>query len=306
MTTRSERLDRLAIASPCPESWQAMSGGERTRFCLRCQKHVYDLATLEAREVEALIEATQGRLCARITRDRSGRMITREPDAPPFQRPADASVRRTSPVVAAVITAIVGLTGAGWAEAPIPAPVAAVPAAPDLAHPSGPGGAVLDGQVVDDQGFPLPGVTVVLRHSEEGWRFVAVTDAQGRFQFRDVPSGIYDVEAELEGFDFEAAAGLALGPEGRQITFTGVSSKNDIMTVTSGEMVSDRPVAGRGVPAESRGGRRDRGALGDTARAGRRRRAERRKRVRKVRTELRITSVLKGKPAAGRSRSTTT
>jgi hypothetical protein len=62
-------------------------------------------------------------------------------------------VRRASPVVAVVVvTAVLGLTGAGWAEAPVSAPVAAVVAAPDLAYPAGPGGAVLDGRVVDDQG----------------------------------------------------------------------------------------------------------------------------------------------------------
>jgi ferric-dicitrate binding protein FerR (iron transport regulator) len=65
---------------------------------------------------------------------------------------ASAPARRASPVVAAVVTAVVGLTGARWAEAPVSAPVAAVVAAPDLAYPAGPGGAVLDGRVVDDQG----------------------------------------------------------------------------------------------------------------------------------------------------------
>jgi len=306
LTTKSESLNRLAIASPCPESWQVMSGDERTRFCSRCQKHVHDLATLEAREIEALIEATQGRFCARITCDRFGRMITREPDVPPFHLPSALPVRRSSPVVAAVVIAVAGLTGAGWAEAPISnpvtapvsAPVGALVAgklpAPDAAHPAGPGGAVLGGRVVDDQGFPLPGSAVSLRHSEEGWKFIAITDAQGRFQFRDLPSGIYDVEAELEGFDFETAAKLELGPEGRQITLTGAVWKTDRITVTMGEVwmpvalpldtvlreshVMVAGIVGPSVPL------RNLGAGGV---------------VHEVRTELRITSVLKGAPRGG-------
>src|SRR5436190_418786 len=163
MTTKSERLNRLAIASPCAESWQAMSGDERNRFCSRCQKHVHDLSALEEREIEALIEATQGRFCARITRDHFGRMVTREPDVPPFHLPSTLSVRHSSPVVAAMVAAAVGLTGAGWAQAPVSTPVASPVAAlagelaaPGLAHPAGPGGAVLDGRVVEDKGFPLP------------------------------------------------------------------------------------------------------------------------------------------------------
>lgn len=253
MTTRNETLNRLVIPSPCLESWQAMSGDGHTRFCSQCQKHVYDLAALEAREIEALVEATQGRFCARITRDRFGRMITREPDVPPFHLPPALSVRRASPVVAAVVTAVVGLTGAGWAQAPVSAPavapVAGESAAPDPAYPAVPGGAVLDGRVVDDHGFALPGATIVVRHPEEGWRFVAVTDAQGRFQLRDLPSGVYDVEAELEGFDFEAAVRLELGPGGRQITLTGALSETDQITVT----FSVDPIYGlRPLPADPR------------------------------------------------------
>ncbi len=292
MTTRSERLNRLVISSPCTESWQAMSGEERTRFCSRCQKRVYDLAALEAREIDALIEATQGHLCARITRDRSGRMVTREPETPPFHLPDAAPVRRASPIAAAVVTAMVGVTGAGWAQAPVSAPAAAAPAAPaapGAAQPSGPGGAVLNGQAVDNQGHPLPGTTIQVRHAREGWKHVAVTDEQGRFQLRDLPSGVYDVEAELEGFDFEIAAGLALGPGGRQVIFTGTFSET-----TLGIMIEpvDLPldavfqqshmvvaaIVGPSVTLEEPD-------AGDV--------------VRQVRTELRITSVLKGKPPGG-------
>jgi len=275
-----------------------MSGDERARFCSRCQRQVHDLAALEAREIEALIAATQGRFCARITRDRFGRMVTREPDVPPFHVPLALSVRRSSPVVSAMVAAAVGLTGAGWAQAPISTPVAAPVAAlagqlaaPGPAHPAGLGGAVLGGRVVDEQGAALPGTTISLRHSEEGWRFFAVTDAQGRFQFRDVPSGVYDVQAELEGFDFDAVAGVKLGPEGRQISFTGSVWKTDRITVTMGETwmpvalpldtvlreshVMVAGIVGSSVPLQDLGS----GGV-----------------VHEVRTTLRITSVLKGKP----------
>lgn len=296
MTTRNERLDRLAILSPCPESWQAMNGDERTRFCSRCQKHVYDLAALEAREIDALIEATQGRLCARITRDRSGRMITREPEPSPFHLPDAVPARRASPIVAAVVTAVVGLTGAAWAEAPASPPAAASPAAPatpDAAHPSGPGGAVLSGRTLDDHGFALPGTTVLLRHSKEGWKLYAVTDAQGWFEFRNLPSSVYDVEAELEGFELKTRAGLKLGPKGRQITLTGTPSEDEYITVLTGETgmpylpldivfqqshVAVVATVGPSVTMWEQGG----GSA-----------------MRQVRTELRILSVLKGKPRGG-------
>ena len=85
---------------------------------------------------------------------------------------------------------------------------------------------------MDGQGNALPGVTVTLRHSKEGWRLVTVSNAQGQFRFLDFPSGVYDVEAQLEGFDFKTAAGLKLGPKIRQITFTGTLSETDTITTT--------------------------------------------------------------------------
>jgi hypothetical protein len=275
-----------------------MSGDEPTRFCSRCQKHVHDLASLEAREIEALIEATQGRFCARITRDRFGRMVTREPEVLPFHVPITFPARRSSPAVAAVAAAAVGLTGAGWAQAPVATPIA-VPvaalagnlAAADPAHPVGPRGAELWGQVVDDRGSPLPGATVSLRHPEQGWRLIAITNEEGQFHFRDFPSGVYDVVAELEGFDFKTAVGLKIGPERPQIIFTGAMSETDTITV-SGEvwMPADRPL--EAVAKESHV--MVAGTVGPSVTL-----RELPGSLREIRTELRITSILKGKPRGG-------
>lgn len=299
MTTSSERLNRLAIASPCQESWKAMSGDERTRFCSRCQKHVHDLSALEEREIEALIEATQGRFCARITRDRFGRMITREPDVPLFHLPAALSVRRSSPAVAAVVATAVAMTGAGWAQAPVTASVTAPVtslagnlAAPGPAHPAGPGGAALYGQVVDGKGNALPGVTVTLRRPKEGWSLVTVSNAQGQFRFLDLPSGVYDVDAQLEGFDFKTAAGLKLGPKIQQIIFTGILSETDTIT-TTGEVALWTP------PPLDKVLRQSHVMVTGTVGPSVTRREMSPGGVREVRTALRVTSVLKGKPRGG-------
>jgi hypothetical protein len=56
----------------------------------------------------------------------------------------------------------------------------------------------LYGTVTDDQGAPLPGVTVTL--SGGGAPSVQVTNAQGQFRFLGLSPGSYDLKAELEGF----------------------------------------------------------------------------------------------------------
>ncbi|HYH45929.1 MAG TPA: carboxypeptidase regulatory-like domain-containing protein [Thermoanaerobaculia bacterium] len=253
MTRKTERLNRLVIHSPCAESWQAMSGAGSdigARFCPRCHKHVHDLAAMEAREVAALVAATRGRFCARITRDRAGRLVTR----PPAQAPARlaAPPRRASPVAAAVVGAMVGLTGTAWAEAAAraePDAPAQAPAAPAAASPGvlpqappeparlakdGTAGAVLAGEGLNEGGYPLPGATIVLRDAEHRERTL-VTGADGTFTFESLPAGAYTVAASVEGFELPAARHLVLQPGGRlQVALTGQSVFDNVVT---GEVV---------------------------------------------------------------------
>jgi hypothetical protein len=52
MKTKSlDVINGLEIASPCKASWNAMAGDDRARFCGMCEKHVYNIASLQAAEV---------------------------------------------------------------------------------------------------------------------------------------------------------------------------------------------------------------------------------------------------------------
>jgi hypothetical protein len=65
---------------------------------------------------------------------------------------------------------------------------------------AGPGGSAnLLGRVVDEQGAPLPGVTVTLQSSGLA-PLAGVTDANGAFTFVSLPAGSFSVKAELAGF----------------------------------------------------------------------------------------------------------
>jgi len=69
-------LDEVRVASPCPASWQEMSGDERVRHCSICQQAVYDLLALTRSEAEKLIRERDGRLCIRIHRRKDGKVMT--------------------------------------------------------------------------------------------------------------------------------------------------------------------------------------------------------------------------------------
>ena len=47
-------LDNLQVASPCSESWSDMVGDDTARFCLKCDKNVYDLSSMTRAEAEGL------------------------------------------------------------------------------------------------------------------------------------------------------------------------------------------------------------------------------------------------------------
>ncbi len=61
-------------------------------------------------------------------------------------------------------------------------------------------GASLIGHVKDQDGGPLPGVTVSATNAETGLDRSTVTDAEGTFTLPSLPVGSYDVKAELSGF----------------------------------------------------------------------------------------------------------
>jgi hypothetical protein len=72
MSTQVTKVRNLRIASPCPISWDEMSGNNRVRFCNYCHLNVYNISEMSAREAQNLIAATEGRLCARLFRRSDG------------------------------------------------------------------------------------------------------------------------------------------------------------------------------------------------------------------------------------------
>ena len=108
MSTRSERLNRLTIGSSCHASWGDMAGGDSQRFCQACSRHVLDFARLTEREIAVRMEASRGRLCARLTRI-DDRLITLPPAA--LEPCGPTSERRAPSVAAALVTAFLGVGG---------------------------------------------------------------------------------------------------------------------------------------------------------------------------------------------------
>jgi outer membrane receptor for ferrienterochelin and colicin len=89
----------------------------------------------------------------------------------------------------------------------------------------------IEGTVLDAQGAPLPGVTVILT-SDQGTKTVT-TDATGSFRFAYLPAATYSVRASLQGFNTVERQNLdvRLGARVRvEITLTaGVSEQVEVI-----------------------------------------------------------------------------
>jgi len=90
----------------------------------------------------------------------------------------------------------------------------------------------LYGTVVDDQGAPLPGVTVTA--GGQGAPIVQVTDAQGRFRFPSLSPGSYRLDAQLEGFSSVEYPNIAINVgRNTEIEVTMNAAVEDVITVTA-------------------------------------------------------------------------
>lgn len=192
-------LGDLRIAVPCEASWEGMAGDERMRHCTLCRLHVYNFAEMTREEVRELLVRTEGRVCARLYRRADGTVLTR--DCPTGLR---ALRRRAARVAAALVTALLGLAslacgGTTWRKSRLEAQRSRLELQVERVGPERE--AVFNGVVRDANGYPIPGVMLVLRDEVTMDQITSVTDATGAFRSTSMKDGIYRLEVTLAGFE---------------------------------------------------------------------------------------------------------
>lgn len=95
--------------------WEDLVGDERRRFCGACDKHVYNLETLEPEELVAIVEETEGRFC--------GRLYRRPKELTVMTSHCSVGIRTARrQVVGRAALAVAAVAGATYAAAPADAP----------------------------------------------------------------------------------------------------------------------------------------------------------------------------------------
>jgi hypothetical protein len=88
------------------------------------------------------------------------------------------------------------------------------------------------GTVTDQQSAVLPGVAVTVKHQETGLTRTVVTNEHGEYKVAALPSGVYDITAELSGFQEQSRRVEVLLNQEAEISFSlGLSARTEAITV---------------------------------------------------------------------------
>lgn len=191
----STNIDRLRIATPCPISWEQMTGDNRVRFCDHCHLNVYNISELSRIEAETLIGSTEGRLCARLFRRADGTVLTK--DCPVGLR---ALRRRVATRSAAIFAALVSLTGIAFGQKEGKTACTPQTKITRTNATSNPDEKVLSGTIVDPHGAVVPGATITLANPKGNSKRQVSTNDAGGFEFAALAAGEYSITIELAGF----------------------------------------------------------------------------------------------------------
>jgi Carboxypeptidase regulatory-like domain len=226
MTGKKDQLQGLRIASPCSAEWEGMrSDAPDRRFCQACSKHVHDFAQLTPREISGLLRASRGQLCARLTHDAAGRLVT----LPPRALPPQPAPHRLPQLAAAAVLSLLGLGGAACAD-PVTALAAEaqegtviLPGADRSADRPAPdrrtGGTrtTLAGTVTREaSGEPLAEAEVKIVNLLDRQERTGRTAADGSFAFGSLKPGIYRLEASIRGWAAAQSPDVVVVPAGEE------------------------------------------------------------------------------------------
>src|SRR6185503_18290539 len=99
--------------------------------------------------------------------------------------------------------------------------------------------AQLSGQVTDESGAVLPGVTVTATQTDTGATRTVVTSENGAYVLPNLPTGPYRLEAMLQGFRTYAQTGIVLQVAGAPVINVALALGNVEETVT---VAADAPL----------------------------------------------------------------
>ena len=178
----------LTISTPCHEDWDAMTPCDRGRHCAACQKKVVDFTAMSDAQLFAFIEnlPEQTRICGRL---RSDQLST---PPPPYR--ISHRVRTWVTLAAAVSLPLLGFSQTGHPVLPAKQTLS-TNASQDSLRLMGDQEGFVQGRLIDSEGVPLIGATVIATQTNSG----TYSDQRGCFRLR-LPRGAQSITVDYTGY----------------------------------------------------------------------------------------------------------
>lgn len=182
-------LDLVDVPNPCDKSWDEMIGDDVSRICLHCEKDIYNLSEMSAKEAQKLLFQSKGRVCVRLTRN-----SVQTNDRKFYQ------INRRAKIAASVLSATLSLTAIAYPQNNTikEKPVKNVRVTQTQKNTSR-----ITFTIFDMTGAIIPNAEVKLTHEKTKQEFISNTDEKGVAYFSLIPKGRYEVEASSQGFNKE-------------------------------------------------------------------------------------------------------
>jgi hypothetical protein len=231
-TKTSLDINKLKIASPCPMSWDAMTGDAKVRRCGACDLNIYNTAEMTSAEVKSLILQRDGRLCIRIYRRSDGTVMTR--DCPVGLRAVKARVGR---LVTAAIATLLGFFTVSFAQKR-EWPKASNASSVMIEQDNKTGSGRISGSIIDPNGAVIPDATVRLfTGNSKDAASKENSDIDGHYDFNGIASGVYKIEVSVKGFKKHVVSDIKLSDN--QALELNVNMEPSQDSVTVGIYVED-------------------------------------------------------------------
>ncbi|HEV8139202.1 MAG TPA: carboxypeptidase-like regulatory domain-containing protein, partial [Pyrinomonadaceae bacterium] len=190
------QLDQIRVASPCPVSWEQMTGDNRVRFCNECHLNVYNFAELTRTEAEDLLRTTEGSVCGRLYRRADGTLITK--DCPVGLRAVRRRLKRVAGALFATLISMVSVVlgqkqpqqdKACRQQVKVTSKVEQLPV----------GSGQVTGTVLDPNGAVIAGAKVTFVNRATNKKESATSNNEGMFT-RNLSPAVYELGIESPGF----------------------------------------------------------------------------------------------------------
>jgi ankyrin repeat protein len=195
--TKKGLVDSLRVSSPCTESWDAMTGNNKVRFCSHCDLNVNNLSEMSRKEAMRFVQKSDGKICVRYIKNP-------KTNAPVFAEKLYQISRRAG-IAAGVLGASLAVSAVSYAQGRVSisnnleTQTEITQNKQSQNEKKAGNTASISGTVIDPNGAVIPNATVSI--SGKSFNRIITTNENGDYLFSQIPAEEYSLKVESGGFD---------------------------------------------------------------------------------------------------------